>query len=684
MNSVQGLHAVPPEERLIWQARLDNRDHLSFRGLHLEYLSPSVLPSDTLKCLTVLDVSFNSLTYLPDELHEAKHLRTLWAHHNRLRSLPPCIGKLTDLRKLDVSHNEITDIPSAVSQLECLEEVNFSGNCIRVLEPEVFRLDSLRTFFVSRNPIQNVPSDVYVYGLRAIRQYFCIDHSTVLPSEQDFEKVPLCKLLAQVKLRPVPIEENSKERSNCDRFGQEACDQSMQTVSEALFKNRQVVELLGIERQGSTSDYGSCASSNVGSQSDHLRDDNDSCHGDCGSDNGDIDISELEDRCEVCFQPLPDVVDFEEEHIDYILPNRCRLLKRAQVALIIPEHNKQNYMRSEFYLNVIEDLSFVLELISDSAVQASPVVSLGPHGALFYEDSPAVIRLPLFVNINFPEQVHCYRSNTNDTLERPFWERIPASDFRVKIHKDESYVLIRTRHFSLFNAILDASPPEVCQNISAEKGGVVKVDQVPGVEVDFPIGSLKTDVVASVRVLCSDLPAELRTNLGAEDALASPTVVLKPHGAVFSKHVLVKLPIPDYRKILQRFGAHAQLQVWHSATSDDEPVVWQPHELESQLCSDEEENYHMLVLMPHFSWLTTLWGGIKGQLSSAGMGMGSFYSGGAVSMKCQAWMLDSENSNKFGLVIICHRSDNSMQDVGNYGKNVGGSLKPVCISPGNV
>ena len=426
MCSVKGLHVVPREELIIRQALQDSRDALNLRGLHLNVLRPGTIPKVVLVHLTELDLSFNSLVDLPETLHHAERLRTLLAHHNKLQRLPLCIGKLHQLRRLDVSHNQIVCIPPELAYLKRLQNVNFSGNCIDTLEPDVFKSTHLRTFFVSKNPIQNVQSDVYVYGLRAIRRYFGISQTiSPLPLEQKSKKSSLCSLLAQVQLRPVPIEENSKERTNCDRFAERINRFSLQE-KEAL--PRQVVELLGHERQGSTSDYGSCSSSNVESN-DHLRDaieaaDNFSCHGDCGSDNGDIDLSEIDDRCEVCLQPLNDEVDFEDpdESIDRILPNRSRLLKQGNIAVIIPEHNKQSYMRSEFYLNIIQDLSFAPEL-DNGAVHASPVISLGPHGANFYEDCPAVIRLPLFVNINYLDQVHCYRSNTDDTLERPFWEK---------------------------------------------------------------------------------------------------------------------------------------------------------------------------------------------------------------------------------------------------------------------
>lgn len=66
--------------------------------------------------------------------------------------------------------------------------------------------------------------------------------------------------------------------------------------------------------------------------------------------------------------------------------------------------------------------------------------------------------------------------------------------------------------------------------------------------IRFPGGWLDEDVVASVRVLHHPTP-----ELG-EPALASPVIVVGPHGAQFRRPVTIRLPVPDYIAIRKQFS----------------------------------------------------------------------------------------------------------------------------------
>ncbi|XP_038049083.1 uncharacterized protein LOC119722802 [Patiria miniata] len=600
---------------------------------------------------------------------------------------------LKGLKTLDVSHNRIGIIPSCLSNLENLQVVNFSGNHVKLLDETVFQLPNLQKFMVTRNPIRNVPRDIYVHGLRAIRQHFRIklERPVPLPTKPVLEDISLHYQIRTYQLRQTPCctDDTSCHRPDIKPEPPDENDEEVAVINSSTAVNsrhKQVADILLYERRISTSDYGSCSGSNI--ESDWLRRDIDnddlSCHGDYGSDNEDIgcDISVAEDRCEICLRPLYSDINLSDSSpYDCILPNRSRLLKVLNVTVVIPEHNKMNYMRSEFTLDILKDHRFIPDEDPTIVVPASPVVLLGPHGAVFYEDRPAVIRLPLMVKVPFPSQVHCLRSNTDD-LERPAWERIPSSDFRVR----DGYILLRTSHFSLFTAVLSKTPFSVSRTISAEEGGVLEVNEVPGLVVQFPRGCVHGDVNASIRVICSELPADVRTNLNPSDALATPVVILQPHGYIFNNFsdnpVTVRLPVPDYSAIIQNFGFEAQLSVWQSPTTEDQPVAWEALNTNFKIDCDENGNYFIDIPVVHFSWLTALWASIRGKMQNARLGVGFAYSGGAVNMKCQAWMLENPDTGKFGLVVICHHSDNPMQDVGNYAKNVGGSLKPVSIEPG--
>ena len=687
MQGLKALHAVAAEDVQIRRAKDRSKPHLDLRGLCLTKLPDSLCRGKF--DLTSLDLGHNQLTCLPPCISLLKQLRELRAAQNALRHLPDHLRLIVQLTRVDFSHNELAEIPLCLDSLKCLEHANFSGNQITRLRVNSFALPRLRHFFVTRNPIENVPQRVYIDGLQAIRRFFNVN---IVPQQVcrdvQFQYSSLCDEIKQLRLRHVINGERLGERTRQSKplFLEDSHNErtsAFVVVRNGVASHKQLQRL---ESDGyfSTSDYGSCTGSNVGSGFRGQVDvDAVSCCGDQGSDGEDIlhEISDVEETCDHCHQPLIPEVDFEDDDsVDFILPSRARFVKVGHAAVMIPEDNKSNIIRTDFFLELLEDQRFIPD-INDTIVHASVVAFLGPHGAKFYDDRPAIIRLPIHVNVGV-SRVRCFTSDTDD-LETPLWMEIPSCDFRVY----KGYVLIRTTHFSIFTVMLDKTTPTVSQVIKKDEGGRLEVERVPGVLVDFPQGSLTEDVTASVKVITYELSQDLRTNIPVNDALASPTVILQPHGYFFKSErdcrVTVQLPIPNYSRIIQHFGGEAELSVWHSPTSENEPVRWERLDNNYVIRQDDDGNHSIAIPVAHFSWLTSLWNGIRSKLNNTGMAF-SFYSGGAVSMKCQAWMLESSDTEKFGLVVICHRCDNTMQDVGNYANKVGGSLKPVPISSGKL
>lgn len=691
MQGLKALHAVAAEEVLIHRARDRRQPTLDLRGHSLTQIPDTICCGTLKQCLTSLDIGHNQLTCLPSCIGQLSSLLQLRASHNALQHLPAGLGALRKLSFLDLSHNRLRDVPLCLDSLHCLEYVNFSGNNVSVLRVSTFGLPRLRTFHVTRNPIENIPQDVYLDGLQAIRRYFNVNISVpqqVCRGESQYSS--LCEEIAGLKLKHVKMNATRKVYSKPTCLSKplslEDCHNertsAFRTIRNGAAASRKELQRLESDGHFSTSDYGSCTGSQVGSGfPERGNDDANSCCGDQGSEAGDRlhEASDHKEICDHCHQPLIPEINFDddEESVDMILPNRGKFLKTGHAAVLIPEHNKSNILRADFFLEILKEQRFVPVL--ENMMHASCVAFIGPHGTVFYEDSPAIIRLPLFVDTGV-SQVRCFMSDTDD-MELPLWMEIPTCDYRVF----DGYVLIVASHFSLFTVMLDKAAPIVTQVIKKNEGSTLVVPQVPGVLVHFPEGSLSEDITASVKVICSELPPHLRTNLPAEDAVASPTVVLQPHGYFFKVQrdckVLVQLPIPKYNQIVQHFGGEARLSVWHSPTSEVEPVSWEKLNVDYILHEDAHCNWYVAIPVDHFSIWTAVWEGIKSKLNNTGMSLG-FYSGGAVSMKCQAWMLENPDTDKFGLLVMCHRcDDSSMQDVGNYAKNVGGSLKPVSISP---
>jgi hypothetical protein len=86
--------------------------------------------------LRVLDLSFGSVTRLPEELGNLKHLVFLNLRYcERLEILPDSIGKLHALKCLDVSYCSLSYLPSSVVDLTSLQELHTRG-CYLLWDPD--------------------------------------------------------------------------------------------------------------------------------------------------------------------------------------------------------------------------------------------------------------------------------------------------------------------------------------------------------------------------------------------------------------------------------------------------------------------------------------------------------------------------------------------------------------------
>ena len=104
--------------------------------------------------LTVLNLSHNKITRIPDSLFGFIHLRLLDLSFNKIENVPSFISLFPDLRKLDLSHNEISKIPSSINNLKKLEKLNLSHNNISHLPLSLGNVESLQVLIARDNPLQ--------------------------------------------------------------------------------------------------------------------------------------------------------------------------------------------------------------------------------------------------------------------------------------------------------------------------------------------------------------------------------------------------------------------------------------------------------------------------------------------------------------------------------------------------
>jgi len=109
---------------------------------------------------TKLDLSNRNLKTLPPEIGSLSNLRELSLYNNKLKTLPPEIGLLSNLQDLDLYSNRIETLPPEIGSLSNLRHLYLNDNEIEVLPPEIGLLTNLERLFLQSNQIVTLPSEI--------------------------------------------------------------------------------------------------------------------------------------------------------------------------------------------------------------------------------------------------------------------------------------------------------------------------------------------------------------------------------------------------------------------------------------------------------------------------------------------------------------------------------------------
>ncbi|NXG12981.1 ERBIN protein, partial [Grallaria varia] len=114
----------------------------------------------TLKQLTYLDVSKNSIEVVEEGISGCESLQDLLLSSNSLQQLPESIGSLKKVTTLKIDENQLIYLPDSIGGLMSVEELDCSFNEIETLPSSVGQLSNIRTFAADHNFLTQLPSEI--------------------------------------------------------------------------------------------------------------------------------------------------------------------------------------------------------------------------------------------------------------------------------------------------------------------------------------------------------------------------------------------------------------------------------------------------------------------------------------------------------------------------------------------
>ncbi|CCG83410.1 Adenylate cyclase AcyA [Taphrina deformans PYCC 5710] len=103
------------------------------------------------RALMMLDVSFNRMTELHDQIDQLPNLVCLIARNNRLSKLPPTMSCLSNIKRLNLSSNSFTTFPKEICNLKNLEDLDLSFNRISAVPEAIGSLTKLKRLSINNN-----------------------------------------------------------------------------------------------------------------------------------------------------------------------------------------------------------------------------------------------------------------------------------------------------------------------------------------------------------------------------------------------------------------------------------------------------------------------------------------------------------------------------------------------------
>jgi Leucine-rich repeat (LRR) protein len=113
-----------------------------------------------LKNLNSLDLTFNKLEAIPDEIGDLPQLEMLYIANNFISTISEQLAKLTKLKDLNLNHNALKVWPDCFSELAALKELKLVGNQLESVPKEIAKLQNLEKLNLRENKLSALPQSI--------------------------------------------------------------------------------------------------------------------------------------------------------------------------------------------------------------------------------------------------------------------------------------------------------------------------------------------------------------------------------------------------------------------------------------------------------------------------------------------------------------------------------------------
>ncbi|AMP21217.1 hypothetical protein AZF37_08690 [endosymbiont 'TC1' of Trimyema compressum] len=103
--------------------------------------------------MTFLNLNYNEITVLPDEIGDVHHLNEIHLNNNKISKLPGGMGNLFSLHLLKLSHNAIEDISDDFFNMRYLKKFNIDNKLGNLSTAGFLRLPHIEEFISNDNSI---------------------------------------------------------------------------------------------------------------------------------------------------------------------------------------------------------------------------------------------------------------------------------------------------------------------------------------------------------------------------------------------------------------------------------------------------------------------------------------------------------------------------------------------------